>query len=295
MNKSEILRHSVNIAAGRGLEIGALCRPVVAPTDGNIRYADHQSTADLRSKYSDDKTVDLDAIVEVHYVVDSGGLRKAVGNDKFDYVIASHVIEHVPDTVGWLKDIASILEPGGVLALAIPDMRFTFDCCRELTTTANLVEAYLQGRRAPSFGQILDHVLETKWDLNQSDIDAIWAGTCDIKNLPIRNAELVATLNESVLKAHYDAVTAGTYHDVHCSVWTPESFLQMLSKLCRAGLLDLELVTFSDTTPKSSEFYCSLKKLPDGIPSESMQKLMLHSIDQLTPVRFNKPAAYEHK
>ena len=36
-------------------------------------------------------------------------------------ILASHVVEHVPDLVGYLNQVADILIPGGVLRLAVPE------------------------------------------------------------------------------------------------------------------------------------------------------------------------------
>ena len=47
--------------------------------------------------------------------------------ERFAYIIASHVIEHLPDPIRFLRDCEALLEPGGVLSLAIPDKRVCFD------------------------------------------------------------------------------------------------------------------------------------------------------------------------
>jgi SAM-dependent methyltransferase len=41
---------------------------------------------------------------------------------RFDCIIATHVVEHVPDPVGFARDLAGRLARGGVLVLAAPDM-----------------------------------------------------------------------------------------------------------------------------------------------------------------------------
>ncbi len=94
-----------------------------------------------------------------------------------DFVFASHVIEHAPDMIGWLRQIGQVLGDGGQLYLAIPDKRLCFDVNRDLTTMADLVDAHLRGLSAPGFRQIYDfhsRIIEV-------DAAALWAGTADYR------------------------------------------------------------------------------------------------------------------
>ena len=75
-----------------------------------------------------DPNVDVRNLVNVDFVLEQGPLREIAANEApFDYAIASHVFEHLPDPIGWLTELHSLLSPGGVIALAIPDKRYTFD------------------------------------------------------------------------------------------------------------------------------------------------------------------------
>ncbi|MCG8373181.1 MAG: class I SAM-dependent methyltransferase, partial [Balneolales bacterium] len=78
---------------------------------------DHASTEALRAKYRDDSSVDISKIVEVDYIWgNENPFPTKSGQNKFDYVLASHVVEHVPDLIGWLKEIHSVLRVGGILS-----------------------------------------------------------------------------------------------------------------------------------------------------------------------------------
>jgi len=165
----------------RGLEIGPLHTPRFPRSRYEVHYVDHASTEDLRAKYASDAFMadHLDEIVEVDFVW-SGGARllDVVGDAApFDWVFASHVIEHAPDMIGWLRDVGSVLADGGRLCLAIPDKRLCFDVNRDLTTMADLVDAHLRGLSAPGFRQIYDfhsRIIEV-------DAAALWAGTADYR------------------------------------------------------------------------------------------------------------------
>src|SRR5437868_3008097 len=82
-------------------------------------------------------------------------LLEAVGRP-VDYVVASHVIEHVPDLIGWLAEVREALEPGGELRLAVPDRRYTLDYRRSVSRLADVVHAWFMRARRPLPHQILD-------------------------------------------------------------------------------------------------------------------------------------------
>jgi 2-polyprenyl-3-methyl-5-hydroxy-6-metoxy-1,4-benzoquinol methylase len=116
---------AIDVTTMRGLEIGPLASPRVRKDEGPVRYVDHASAAELKEKYATDAGMQgrLDEIVDVDYVLGkSTTISEATGKDApFDYVIASHVIEHIPDTIGWLDDLTHVLRVGGILSLVIPD------------------------------------------------------------------------------------------------------------------------------------------------------------------------------
>ena len=142
-----------------GLEIGALHHPVVDHRGARVLYVDHASTEQLRAKYADDPAVG--DMVDVDVVWGDRSLRTelaaALGEAAaVDFVVASHVVEHVPDLVGWLAELTDVLRPGGVLALAVPDKRFCFDARRRTTDVAEVLDAHLSGRTRPTLAATFD-------------------------------------------------------------------------------------------------------------------------------------------
>jgi SAM-dependent methyltransferase len=173
MTRREKLLSGLDLQRARGIEIGALTSPVVSKADGEVFYVDYFDREVLRTEYESDPNVDIDQIVQVDAVWGDHTLRECFPNiSSFDYVIASHVIEHVPDMIGWLKEIAEVLRPGGRLALAIPDKRYTFDYLRQPTRLSELIDAYLRRNRRPMPAQIFDY------NANATDVDmvAAWNG-----------------------------------------------------------------------------------------------------------------------
>src|SRR3984885_5762947 len=155
--RTALLLRDIDVTRMAGLELGALDRPVVPRAAGNIRFADYRSTEALRAHYAGDPGIDPHAIVDVDIVLGTRSLSDALaGQAPLDYVVASHVIEHVPDVIGWLQQISTILKPGGRLCLAIPDKRFSFDYLGTVSTFGDFLDAYLNRRTAPSVQQIYD-------------------------------------------------------------------------------------------------------------------------------------------
>src|SRR4249920_2000015 len=109
-DRTDLLLESIDVGTSKGLELGPLANPVVRRDMGDISYLDHVDVESLRARYATHIGFDVDAIVPIDFVSHTGSVREAVGEDVvFDYVIASHVIEHVPDLVGWLNDIRSVM------------------------------------------------------------------------------------------------------------------------------------------------------------------------------------------
>jgi predicted SAM-dependent methyltransferase len=242
----------IDVSTQVGLEIGALMNPIVTPEMGNIRYIDYATTEELKLKYQDDPNVDIDKIVKVDYVWGENTLPELVSKDnRFDYLVASHVIEHVPNFIGWLKEIHAVLKPGGILSLVIPDKRYCFDYYRQVTTTAEVLDAFLRNSRKPSPKQIYDSlVLFTTLDGKHH-----WDSSVDTENgkFEFKHSET------NIWGAIRNAFQNEEYIDSHCWVFTPQSFFQVLKSLINLDLFDFTVERFYPTN--GCEFYVSLKSL----------------------------------
>src|SRR5262245_20390051 len=141
---------------GRGLEIGPSFSPLAPKAEGfDVDIVDHLDQKGLVAKYKS-HGVDVSRIEPVDFVWHAGrlgDLLKRPGH--YDYVIASHVIEHLPDPLGFLSDVESLLKPGGVLALVVPDKRYCFDYLKPVSTTGQVVDASLKPRATHTPGAVL--------------------------------------------------------------------------------------------------------------------------------------------
>ena len=238
----------------RGLEIGPLMTPLVTKAEGDIRYVDHVDTETLREKYRHDPGVDdLSRIVPVDHVWGAQTLSECLGGARVDYVLNSHVIEHVPDVVTWLGEIHAVLEPGGFLRMAIPDRRYTFDILRAESTLADALDAYVRRARTPLPRAILDHFL------NVTAVSAIkiWDGQVDPARLtPTKTAAEALSIAERIF-------ASGDYQDTHCWVFTPVSFAKLCAALARLGLLNFTCERIYPTEFHQLEFIAALRSSAD--------------------------------
>src|SRR5262249_28614265 len=117
---------------GQGIEIGALHMPLRVPRSAKVKYVDRFSADGLRAHYPELNDED---IVQVDIVTD-GERLEAIADATQDFVIANHFIEHCQNPIGALLNMFRVLKLGGVLYLAIPDKRCSFDADRPSTTLA---------------------------------------------------------------------------------------------------------------------------------------------------------------
>lgn len=231
------------------LEIGPLNRPTVKPAP-NVYYADHCSTEGLREKYAHDPAVNTDEIVDVHFDLSATTIEncaETVGG--FDVVVASHVIEHVPNLIGWLRSIHSALRDGGTLALVVPDRNYTFDFFRRETEYWMIEEAERENRTRPSLRQVMEHFI----NIVDANAHELWQSKTAHKSLrPAISVEAAIDL-----RARYDA---GEYIDVHCWVFDPRNFHHLLSEAFVNFGFAYE-IWLSPTPPGQLEFYAQLRKV----------------------------------
>lgn len=233
----------------KGLEIGPSFRPLAAKKDGfNIKIVDHASAEDLRKKY-EKHGVDLSAIEEVDFIFKGQRLPELVQGQRFDYILASHVIEHVPDLISFLQDCEAILNEHGDIRLAIPDKRFCFDHNRQCSSLGRIIDVHEIKAKIQTVGTAAEYFLQVckKNDLIAWDKETIG----DIKN--------VHTLSEAL-----EAITAtknGHYLDIHNWVFTPESFLQIIKNLQTLKYISFYISISVETI--GHEFFVILKKEND--------------------------------
>ena len=251
----EILR-SFFKASDFGLEIGPSYNPVAPKSQGyNVETVDYICAADLKQKYRDNSTIDISLIEEVDYVTDGQRITSVIKNKSYDYIIASHVIEHVTDIISFIQDCESLLKEDGVLILAVPDKKFCFDIFQSLTSTGDVIQAYLEQRTRHPIGKVFNH-----FAYNASSDDRLaWSkdslGSLKLTKSISEAMQVVDTLRES-----------SEYCDIHGWHFLPNSFRLIINDLFLAGYIHLKEKDFRDTL--GFEFFIILSRHGNGCPIE---------------------------
>lgn len=251
MDRKQKLLEGIDVATLVGAEIGALCRPFVRRQDGRVIYVDHATTEQLRHKYQSDPGVSVDDIVDVDVVWGPVPLAESIGVP-LDYVVASHVIEHVPDLITWLEELRAALKPSGELRLIVPDKRFTFDRLRQMARFADALYARMIRAKVPCPHLVLDYVA------NVAKVNGghVWSETIDDTAL-----ERHHSIDHAVACAKQAA--EGIYHDVHCWVFTPQSFARLFAEFSETGVAVFECTHFHDTARNTIEFFVGMRPSDD--------------------------------
>ncbi|HUH59496.1 MAG TPA: methyltransferase domain-containing protein [Candidimonas sp.] len=244
---------------GRGLEIGPSYNPVAPKRAGfNVQTLDHLDAGKLRAKYAG-HGVDVGNIEDVDFVWSGEPLPELIGAQScFDWIIASHVIEHVPDMVSFLIQCQTLLKPDGRLSLVVPDKRYCFDYFGTLTMTGQLLDAFAEKRTRPSPGIVFDYIANST-RLNGSITQPMGAR--------IDEFELVHPLAQAQ-ELWRQVSQQQAYVDCHCWRFIPDSFRLILCDLNMLGLIQLGVVKEYGTA--GFEFFVTLAK---GVAMEAPDRL----------------------
>ena len=258
-----IVSDYIDLAQGQGLEIGPLGKPIALRGSSAVRYVDVKDRDRLVAQFAHDPSVDPDAVPEIDYwLVGEDGTtatlaEAAAAGAPFDWVIASHVVEHVPDVVGWLRDIGDVLVDGGQAFLVVPDRRFCFDARRPSTTVGMALQAHELTDRNPSVRAVYDHFRKAV-DISA---DEAWRGQV------FGPERAIHPLSDVV--GQVARVRDGEYVDAHVWTFTPEWFVELIEDLGELGLIDLTIRDIVPTAEGQLEFYVVLDRLERGAPPEA--------------------------
>ncbi len=261
------LLNALDTGGGHGLEIGPLYKPVALKDECDVSYVDIHFAKGLREYYATHPGTPIDEILEVDFALIEGEVTRSLAQATapaapFDWVVASHVIEHVPDLIGWLNDVAEVLVDGGKLSLAVPDRRYCFDARRPPTTVGQMLLAHHNRDARPSVRAVFDHyhaavrVTPTEaWEEHPGPETTIF---------PLEMARDMTARS----------VDEGIYMDCHVWLFTPREFVQQLAVLAQLGHLDFTVAEIITTDVKDMEYFVVLQRAPRDIDDAARQQLL---------------------
>lgn len=239
------------------MEISPLSSPLLPSDYGGYRSADVTDRLGLIEKYKDHDAVDKSMIQEPTYIWNGQPYRQLVGeHTKFELIVAAHVLEHVPNLIMFLNDMASILDKEGQLRLIFPDYRYCFDWSRQPSRLADIIAAYSENRTKPTSADVYDYFALVH--------------TGGVRNVP---TEHWAVSDEMLFETrvltpsldwHAAAMTEVThshasYVDVHVWRFDSTTFYEYMSFLTKVGLLKLQLVNIVPAQKNNFEIFASFE------------------------------------
>lgn len=219
----------------RIVEIGASFSPLAPKAMGwNTCVVDHDTREKLVAKYTSAQ-VELAAIEEVDIIWQSGALHEAFPDAQlgtFDAVIVSHVLEHIPDLIGFLRSCQRLVNATGSLVFALPDKRWCFDVFRPISLAGDVLLAHYDARRTHSPAVLFNEVAYSV-TLGGRPGWAVGEPTHELS---------FAHPPGKALKVFQDVLSDNrTYRDAHAWQFTPASFELMLLDLAQSGVCGWQL------------------------------------------------------
>ena len=216
----------------RGLEIAPYFNPISDKQLHDVWYVDCIDNDEIQRKAKENPGSVGKDVPRIDSVwVPGKPLFQCVNKQKFSYAIASHVFEHVPNPIGWLLEIAECVEVGGTIALLIPNREHSMDYYRRETSFGELIGWYIDKPSIPTPGQIMDFLGDSFED----------RGGSDFSRMPSFDQAKRHYSDKDALNYAQWTKRENKYLDVHCSVWTPQSFEKIFQRVADLGILNIKL------------------------------------------------------
>jgi len=232
------------------LEIGAFDAPtwIGDNTPRGLRFLDWYSTEELMELHRGNEGRNWDRKIYVDFVIKEKRFARRIPQ-RFDLVVANHVLEHIADPITWLQEVAAVTSPGGHLCLAIPDRRFTFDYIRAESTVVDLLRAHEEDLQQPDYWQALDAIYLYR-PIKAQDC---WPGPPAAEKLQAPRVDLRTAMIQA-RRAERE------YLDCHCFVFSEPRFGSLIADLFEARLSPWRQIAQRGVQDEGNEFLVLLAK-----------------------------------
>jgi alginate O-acetyltransferase complex protein AlgJ len=247
------LFHRFELAGKKVLELGALDMPTFELHEADVDYMDYYSDEEFRAiAAKGGLSRPLDALVSVKHAIKDKYFANRI-NDRYDLIIAAHVIEHIPDTLAWLSELADLLTPEGCVFLAIPDRRYTLDYLRRESTAIDLIRNFHVEATSPDLYTVADFFYYKR---NIRGVD-VWRTPDAVADLI---AEAPVTLPAALAQAERALVSGSEHANIHCTVFSHPTFAELWKGITQTGIVGLDLQETTDVQRDGNEFWTLLRK-----------------------------------
>lgn len=163
-----------------------------------------------------------DAEPGMQYIHDATDLG-SIGDSSYDFVLASHILEHVANPLRALGEFYRVLNPNGYLLIALPNQKGTFDHRRAVTTFAHL-DADLAANTAEDDLTHLEEILS----LHDLEMDKPAGTPEEFRARCLRNAEVrcihhhvfdLALLDRALRHAGFRSLYSTDVWDIHVLIF----------------------------------------------------------------------------
>lgn len=260
MDRNAALLAGLDKATMVGVEVGPFYAPLVPKADGwktvVVDYSDGDTLRAVARNHGAEAIRERACHIEdVDLVWEGQPLDVAclaLNPSGYDYFIASHVLEHVPDLVRFLQQASGLLKSHGIISLAVPDMRKTFDLLKSPTSMNHVLSAYREERTR--------HTPETLFEARAYSVHRAAAYSWVDGNVdglgystPLLDAWKLYQLDAG---APVDA----SYVDAHAWCFTPASFALLILELNAVGLVEFAIDSLA--LSPGAEFIVQMKRRP---------------------------------
>lgn len=149
-------RRLTGLIRGEGLEIGPGNLPMTFRNQIKVHYLDTNTQEQLAKYYPKLTFNQLQNFIQG----DADDL-KGIPNNHYDFLVASHVIEHVKNPLKALMRWVEVVKPGGYLYIIFPNRDECFDQGRPYTTISHLLSEYrLANHSQTMYNHLTAHIYE---------------------------------------------------------------------------------------------------------------------------------------
>lgn len=179
---------------GNGIEIGALLNPLSVPINTHVIYVDRETNTQLKQRFPEIAGKRLVTI----QLIDNAETLDSIQNESQDFIITSHVIEHLENPLLAISNWFRVLKENGILYMVVPNKEETFDVNRPVTSVEHLYRDYKEGPQT-SIRQHYEEWVYLEGNKSKEDVER------EVDSLIEQN------------------------HNIHFHVWNPSAFFQLLN------------------------------------------------------------------